>query len=61
MPDKRAHRGPDPRDGEAFGPPAWPALRGAVADFSWLLGRSYAAFSALKTKYTQVSDFQHSP
>ena len=48
MPDKRAHRGPDPRDGEAFGPPAWPALRGAVADFSWLLGRSYAPLSALK-------------
>jgi hypothetical protein len=48
VPDKRAHRGPDPRDGEAFGPPAWPGLRGAVADFSWLLGRSYAPLSALK-------------
>ena len=32
MPDKRAHRGPDPRDDEAFGRPSWPALRGAVAD-----------------------------
>ena len=48
MPDKRAHRGPDPRDGEAFGPSAWPALRGAVADLSWLLGRGYAPVSALK-------------
>jgi hypothetical protein len=48
MPDKRAHRGPDPRDCEAFGPPAWPALRGAVADLSWLLGRGYAPVSALK-------------
>jgi hypothetical protein len=48
VPDNRAHRGPDPRDFEAFGPPNLPALRGAVADFSWLLGRSYAAVSALK-------------
>jgi hypothetical protein len=48
MSDKRAHRGPDPRDGEAFGPTMWPALRGAVADFSWLLGRGYAPVSALK-------------
>ena len=48
MPDKRAHRGPDPRDGAAFGSTAWPALRGAVADLSWLLGRGYAPLSALK-------------
>jgi hypothetical protein len=48
VPDKRAHRGPDPRDEEAFGRPAWPALRGAVADLSWLLGRGYAPVSALK-------------
>ena len=48
MPDKRAHRGPDPRDAEAFGPPSRPALRAAVADFSWLLGRDYAPVSALK-------------
>ena len=39
MPDKRAHRGPDPRDDEAFGRPTWPALREAVADLSWLFGR----------------------
>lgn len=48
MPDTRTHRGPDPRDGEAFGPPSWPALRCAVADLSWLLGRGYAIVSALK-------------
>ncbi len=48
MPDKRAHRGPDPRDDEAFGQQSWPALRGAVADLSWLFGRGYATVSALK-------------
>jgi hypothetical protein len=48
VPDTRSHRGPDPRDGEAFGPSSWPALRAAVADLSWLLGRGYAPVSALK-------------
>jgi len=48
VPDKRAHRGPDPRDGLAFGPTNQPALREAVADLSWLFGRGYAAVSALK-------------
>jgi hypothetical protein len=48
VPDKRGHRGPDPRDGEAFGPSSWLALRGAVADLAWLLGRGYAPVSALK-------------
>ena len=48
MPDKRAHRGPDPRDEVAFGPSAWPALRGAVLDLSWLLSHGYAPVSALK-------------
>jgi hypothetical protein len=48
VPDKRAHRGQDPRDAEAFSPPKLLALRGAVADFSWLLGRGYTAVSALK-------------
>ena len=48
MPDARTHRGPDPRDGEAFGPSAVPALRGAVSDLSWLLGRGYAIVSAVK-------------
>ena len=48
MPDSRTHRGPDPRDGEAFGSSAIPALRGAMADLSWLLGRGYAIVSAEK-------------
>src|SRR3954469_17309327 len=46
--DSRSNRGPDPRDGQAFGPDAWPALRAAVADLSWLLGRGYAPVSSLK-------------
>ncbi|MHC5538224.1 DUF434 domain-containing protein [Singulisphaera rosea] len=48
MPDTRRHRGPDPRDAEAFGIPALPSLRGAVEDLSWLLERDYAMTSALK-------------
>jgi hypothetical protein len=46
--DERAHRGPDPRDEVAFGPSAWPALHGAVADLSWLLSHGYAPVSSLK-------------
>lgn len=48
MPDKRTHRGPHPEDGRLFAPEAWPRLRDAVADLSWLLGRDYASVSALK-------------
>jgi hypothetical protein len=48
VPDASTHRGPDPRDGKAFGPSTVPALRGAVADLSWLLGRGYAIVSAVK-------------
>jgi len=48
VPDKRAHRGPDPRDALAFGPPCRAAVRAAVADLSWLLGRGYAPVSSLK-------------
>lgn len=48
MPDHRTHRGPDPRDAEAFAPDAWQRLRQAVADYSWLLERGYAQPSALK-------------
>ena len=40
--------GPTLRDDEAFGPSAVPALRGAVADLSWLLERGYATVSAVK-------------
>jgi hypothetical protein len=48
MPDTRKHRGPDPRDDEAFGAQALPALRQGVHDLSWLLGRGYAIVSAVK-------------
>jgi hypothetical protein len=48
VPDTRTHRGPDPRDAHAFAPEAWPRLRQAVSDYSWLLGSGYAEVSALK-------------
>jgi hypothetical protein len=48
MPDKRSHRGADPRDHESFAPASWPALRAAVNDLSWLLSRGYAPVSSLK-------------
>jgi hypothetical protein len=48
VPDSRGHRGADPRDAEAFGAASRPALRTAVSDLSWLLGRGYAPLSALK-------------
>jgi hypothetical protein len=48
VPDTRTHRGPDPHDEEAFGPHALPALRQAVSDLSWLLGRGFAIVSAVK-------------
>lgn len=48
MPDRRRHRGPHPHDPESFAPAAWPALRQAVADLAWLLGRGYAETAALK-------------
>jgi len=48
LPDKRTHRGAHPEDGESFKAEAWPVLRQAVADFSWLLSRGYADKSALK-------------
>jgi hypothetical protein len=48
VPDTRSHRGPDPHDAEAFAVSALPALRSAVSDLSWLLGRGYAIVSAVK-------------
>jgi hypothetical protein len=48
LPDTRSHRGPDPRDRDAFDRSAWARLREAVHDLSWLLGRGYAERSALK-------------
>lgn len=48
MPDRRRHRGPHPDDPELFAPERVPALRTAVAELSWLLGRGYAEESARK-------------
>jgi hypothetical protein len=48
LPHTPTHRGPDPRDSPAFDPQAWPVLRRAVAEFSWLLERGYAPASSLK-------------
>lgn len=42
-----AGRGPDPGDRRLFGPEQVPALREAVSDLSWLLGRGYATDAAL--------------
>lgn len=47
MPDKRTHRGAHPEDQQLFASAAWPRLREAVADFSWLLTHGYATKSAL--------------
>lgn len=48
MSNSPSHRGADPRDRADFDPTAWPRLRAAVADFSWLRSRDYAEPSALK-------------
>ena len=48
MPDTRTHRGPDPRDAEAFSPRAIPSMSAGVDHLSWLLTRGYAHRSALK-------------
>lgn len=48
MPDHRRHRGPHPHDHELFAGDQLAALRAAVADYSWLLGRDYSPPSALK-------------
>jgi hypothetical protein len=48
LPDHRAHRGPDPRDPALFHRDAWPRLRAAVAELSWLWTRGYALASSLK-------------
>lgn len=48
MSSAERHRGRHPTDEALFGPEAVPALRHAVADLSWLLGRGYARNSAVK-------------
>lgn len=48
MSSEDRHRGAHPADQELFGAKAFPALRQATADLSWLLSRGYARASALK-------------
>lgn len=48
MPDKRKHRGPNPKDAELFSGDWLPILWTAVSELSWLLSRDYAIDSALK-------------
>jgi hypothetical protein len=48
MPDTRSHRGPNPRDAEAFASGALDSLRSAVEHVSWLLSRGYASISSVK-------------
>ena len=47
MPDKRLHRGANPKDADAFAPEMHPRLREACADLCWLLSRGYADKSAV--------------
>lgn len=47
-PDRRRHRGAHPEDARLFAPERIDALRAAVAELSWLLGRGYQMKSALK-------------
>lgn len=48
MPDRRKHRGKHPEDERLFAPQQLDALRWAVHDHGWLLGRGYAPDAALK-------------
>ena len=48
MPDRRAHRGPHPKDEQLFSSAALPALREATSDLSWLFSRTYAVDASLK-------------
>ena len=46
--EDRRHRGAHPKDPRLFDAAFLPALRGAVADLSWLLSRGYPAAASLK-------------
>jgi hypothetical protein len=46
--EDRRHRGAHPKDRLLFDAALLPALRGAVADLSWLLSRGYPAAASLK-------------
>jgi len=47
-PDRRRHRGAHPEDARLFAPERTEALRTAVSELSWLLGRGYQSKSSLK-------------
>ncbi|HEV7893394.1 MAG TPA: DUF434 domain-containing protein [Pyrinomonadaceae bacterium] len=47
-PDRRRHRGAHPEDARLFAPERIEALRTAVSELSWLLGRGYQSKSSLK-------------
>lgn len=47
-PDHRRHRGAHPEDGRLFGEKQLTALRAACEELSWLLGRDYPVYAALK-------------
>ncbi len=47
-PDHRHHRGAHPQDRQLFAPDQLPAVRAAVAELSWLLGRGYPPAASLK-------------
>ncbi len=46
MPDKRVHRGANPKDADAFASEMLPRLREACADLCWLYSRGYSEKSA---------------
>jgi len=48
MPDQRSHRGAHPEDHSLFAPAVCERLNDAVTDLNWLLGRGYAAPSAVE-------------
>ena len=48
MPDKRRHRGPNPRDEDLFATPWHDPLRRAAAHMQWLLDRDYGERAVLK-------------
>ena len=48
MPDRRAHRGPHPRDDQLFASQQLPAMRQACRDLSWLFSRGYTVDASLK-------------
>jgi len=55
VPDKRSHRGPNPRDEELFSEKMLPALRTAVGDYSMLLGMGYPENASLKLVGDQLN------